>query len=153
MKDINLQGKRVAVIGSRTFSDKQRLAEILGKNRDRIKMIVSGGARGADTLAVEWAQENGFPYLVFPARWKDPVTGQHDRGAGFRRNHNIIKVSDVVIAFWDGVSNGTKHSIELAKQLGKPVKVYSFETPQEQPETPQEQPEVPVEPEPPVETL
>lgn len=131
MKDINLNGKRVAVIGSRSFTDKDKLNEVLNKNKDKIKMIVSGGAKGADSLAAEWAHENGYPYLVFPARWRDPVTGLHDKGAGFRRNINIVKTADVIICFWDGKSRGTAHSIEIAKQLGKPVKIISFEPPVE----------------------
>jgi predicted Rossmann fold nucleotide-binding protein DprA/Smf involved in DNA uptake len=125
MKDVNLTGKRVAVIGSRTFQDKDRLYKILDKNKNKIKMIVSGGAAGADSLANEWAKERGFPCLIFYPKWKTE-DGQHDRGAGFRRNFNIIQTADVVLAFWDKVSRGTKNSIEIAEKLGKPVKVIEF---------------------------
>ena len=69
---LNKTGKRVAVVGSRDFDDKDRLYEVLTKNFDRIKIIVSGGARGADTLATTWAADYGVPYLVFPACWRDP---------------------------------------------------------------------------------
>lgn len=123
---LNLTGKRVAVIGSRTFTDRQRLYDVLNKNKDKIKLIVSGGANGADTLATNWASDYGVPYLVFPALWRDPETGIHDRGAGFRRNRHIIEYSDVVIAFYDGVSRGTANSLEIAKQLNKPIKIISF---------------------------
>lgn len=123
---VNTEGKKVAVIGGRDFNDKDRLFSILTKNRAKIKLIVSGGANGADTLGVEWAKAYGMPYLVFPALWRDPETGVYDRGAGFRRNHDIVKHSDVVIAFWDGVSGGTKNSIEIAKSLNKPLKIFSY---------------------------
>jgi hypothetical protein len=118
--------KKLAVVGSRTFDDKVRLYEILTKNYDRIKMIVSGGARGADTLAVEWATDFGIPYLVFPAAWRDPFTGAHDKGAGFRRNRYIVDNCDVVMAFWDGVSGGTAHTIKMAQEAGKPVRIIKF---------------------------
>jgi predicted Rossmann fold nucleotide-binding protein DprA/Smf involved in DNA uptake len=128
MKGINLEGKKVAVIGSRSFSDREKLYSVLTKNKERIKIIVSGGARGADTLATQWASDYGVPYLVFPAKWRDPETLVFDRGAGMRRNRQIVEYSDVVIAFWDGTSAGTKNSIDTAQQLGKPVKIIHFDS-------------------------
>lgn len=122
---LNLTGKKVAVIGSRTFDDKERLYRVLTANYNRIKMIISGGARGADTLATDWAKDYGVPYLVFPARWKDE-NGNHDRGAGFKRNWDIINYSDIVVAFYDGQSKGTAHSLEIAKNLNKPIRLFTF---------------------------
>lgn len=121
--------KKLAVVGSRTFNDKHRLYEVLTRNKNRIKLVVSGGAKGADTLAVQWCTDYGIPYLVFPALWHDPETGEFDRGAGFKRNILIVREADVVMAFWDGVSGGTKNTIELAGQLNKPVKIISFTAP------------------------
>ena len=123
---LNLKGKRVAVIGSRTFDDKEKLYEVLTKNLDRIKIIVSGGAKGADSLAVEWAADYGVPFLVFPALWRDPFTGVYNRGAGFKRNRYIIEHCDTVIAFWDGESQGTLHSIHMAEEMKKPIKIIEF---------------------------
>ena len=130
---MNLKGKRVAVVGSREFDDKERLFRILTKNKDNIKLIVSGGSRGADTLAVEWATANGMPYLVFPALWHDPETGLFNRGAGFKRNWDIVEHSDVVLAFWDEKSRGTANTIDIAKQKNKPVKIFSFVPVKEEP--------------------
>jgi hypothetical protein len=118
--------KKLAVVGSRLFEDKRRLYDILTKNRDRIGMIISGGAKGADSLAVEWATDYGVPYLVFPALWHDPDTGVYNKGAGFRRNVQIVDAADVVMAFWDGVSAGTKHTIDIAEQRKKPVRIIRF---------------------------
>ena len=125
----NTEKKKVAVIGSRTFDDKKRLYAVLTKNRERIKLVISGGAKGADSLAVDWATDYGMPYLVFPAAWHNPDTGEYDKGAGFRRNRKIIEQCDVVIAFWDGKSRGTANSIEIAKELGKIVRIISFSEP------------------------
>lgn len=118
--------KKVAVVGSRSFDDRARLYEVLGKNRDRIKLIVSGGAQGADSFATMWATDYGIPYLVFPALWRDPDTGAFDKGAGFRRNRLIVEQCEIVLAFWDGISSGTKNTLEIAKQLNKPIKIISF---------------------------
>ena len=127
--------KRVAVIGSRDFTDKKRLYDVLTKNYDRIKLIISGGARGADTLAVQWATDYGIPYLVFPALWHNPFTGEADKGAGFRRNVKIIEQADVIMAFWDGKSKGTAHSLEYAGLKNKPIKIFKF-SPEESTDVP-----------------
>jgi predicted Rossmann fold nucleotide-binding protein DprA/Smf involved in DNA uptake len=125
---INLKGKKLAVIGSRTFDDKQRLYDILTKNLPNIKLIISGGATGADTLATQWASDYGLPYLVFPALWHDPFTGAFNRGAGFARNRYIIEHCDVVMAFMQrGGSKGTQNSLDIAKELGKPIKLITFD--------------------------
>lgn len=132
---INLTGKKLAVIGSRDFDDKKEMYRILTQNLPKIKLIVSGGARGADTLATDWAADYGVPYLVFPALWHDRETGVYDRGAGFRRNRQIIEHSDIIFAFWDGVSGGTKNSLDMAKEMKKDVRIFKF-TPK--PKTPGE---------------
>lgn len=85
-----------------------------------ISEIVSGGARGADSLAERYAQENDIQLTVFPAEWD-----KYGKSAGYRRNHQIIDYADVVLAFWDGQSKGTKHAIELAEKQNKPVFIYT----------------------------
>ncbi len=117
------------MVGSRSFDDKAKLYEVLTKNLDRIKLIISGGAKGADSLAVEWAADFGIPYLVFPALWRDPFTGVQNKGAGFKRNILIVEQADVVMAFWDGQSAGTNHTLEMAKQRNKPVRIIRFDVP------------------------
>lgn len=127
----NENGKAVAVIGSRTFDDKEMLYKYLSTRKDKIKVIVSGHARGADSLAEQFAIDYGIPYLVFPALWHDPETGIFSKGAGMRRNAWIIRNSDVIIAFMQkGGSRGTQNSIDTAKMMGKPVQIIEF-TPKE----------------------
>lgn len=123
---------KLAVIGSRTFTDKERLYRILDNNYDRIGMIVSGGAAGADTLAQEWAKDRGFPCVIYYARWRD-LEGNYDKGAGFRRNGQIIRQADKVLAIWDGVSGGTLNSMSIAEKLGKPITVVKFTPPPKEP--------------------
>jgi predicted Rossmann fold nucleotide-binding protein DprA/Smf involved in DNA uptake len=125
--EIKAEKRKIAVVGSRDFNDKERLFRILTKNLNTISLIISGGARGADTLAVEWAQTYGVPYLVFPALWHKPDTGEYDRGAGMRRNRRIVEQADLIVAFHDGVSKGTLNTIETANSMQKTVRIFLFE--------------------------
>lgn len=115
---------RLAIIGSRTFNRYDFFALTLGTARP--SLIVSGGARGADRFAEVWAKENGIEMLVFPADWQ-----KHGRRAGILRNYDIIDNADRVLAFWDGKSTGTNHSIEYAQSKGKRVMVVTGWTPLE----------------------
>jgi predicted Rossmann fold nucleotide-binding protein DprA/Smf involved in DNA uptake len=85
--------------------------------------IVSGGARGVDMTAVQTARTRNQPVRVFEAEWD-----RYGNSAGFRRNGDIVRESDVIVAFWDGVSKGTKHTIDLARKQGKPVLVITTES-------------------------
>ena len=80
--------------------------------------MVSGGARGPDTLGVLWARDNGIEIKEFLPDWD-----KYGKSAGFIRNTQIVEAADLVIAFWDGVSRGTKDSIDKAEKMGKRVAV------------------------------
>lgn len=114
----------LAVVGSRTFEDRERLFYILDKLHDKIgiRRIVSGGADGPDKFAEEWAKSRCVPYTIFPANWK-----KHGKAAGFIRNRNIVDECGRLLAFWDQVSKGTKNSIDLARKQHKPRKIIRFE--------------------------
>ncbi len=106
---------KVAVIGSRNLLV-DKLERYLPDGTDE---IVSGGARGIDSCAREYALANGIKYTEFTPDYK-----RYGRGAPLKRNITIIEHSDIVCAFWDGVSTGTKFVIENAKKMGKPVKIF-----------------------------
>lgn len=110
----------IAIIGSRNFTDYELMSStILSyfiENELNKITIVSGGAKGADTLAEKFAMENHLEITVFKPDWK-----KFGKRAGFLRNTIIIENSDIVFAFWDSISNGTKDSIEKAEKLNKKV--------------------------------
>lgn len=108
----------VAVIGSRDFPDMDRVREFVNSLEDGT-VIVSGGARGVDRVAETAARARNLECVIFPADWET-----HGRGAGYIRNKQIIDAADRVVAFWDGVSKGTKHSMGVAESLGKPLEVH-----------------------------
>lgn len=111
---------KVGVIGSRDFSDYALMCKTLSNYK--ISSIVSGGARGADKLAARFAKENNIKLKEFIPDW---TIGKH---AGFLRNSEIVNESDIIIAFWDGKSNGTLDSIKKAKKQKKVVVVINYMT-------------------------
>ncbi len=106
---------KVAVIGSRglTVSD---FGRYLPENTTE---IVSGGAKGVDTSAREYALAHGIKLTEFM-----PEYTRFGRSAPLKRNITIIEYSDIVIAFWDGKSRGTKFVIDNCRKLGVEVRVY-----------------------------
>ena len=117
------KGIRVAVVGSRTFNNYNLLESVLNKIRSEtsIECIVSGGAKGADKLSERWAEEYGVPTKIYKPDWKK-FRGR----AGIIRNKDIVDDADLVIAFWDGISNGTASTIDIAKKQGKDPIVINF---------------------------
>lgn len=103
---------RLAIVGSRDFPYPWMVEHYLSvKTFDE---IVSGGARGVDTWAAEWASAFGVPVAEFPADWDNL-----GKGAGFIRNRKIVDYATDVVAFHYGDSKGTAHTIELARKAGK----------------------------------
>lgn len=108
---------KVAVIGSRGL-----IVNDLGKYLpENTTEIVSGGAKGIDTCARDYALLHDIKLTEFL-----PEYNKYGRGAPLKRNLQIIEYADVVIAFWDGKSRGTKYVIDNCKKLGVQVDVHIF---------------------------
>jgi len=121
---------RVLVCGSRTFSD-VIICSMLDGIADRMLnaksalVIITGMARGADTIAVDWANANGITLHEYPADWE-----RHGRRAGYLRNVEMLERGnpDLVLAFVDKpliASKGTAMMVNLARRAG--VKTYVVE--------------------------
>lgn len=108
---------RVAIIGSRGL----QVDDIGQYLPNGLTEIVSGGARGIDTCAKIYAEKNGIKLTEFLPQYE-----RFGRAAPLKRNIEIIENSDIVLAFWDGVSRGTKFSIDRCKKLGKKILVYEL---------------------------
>ena len=106
---------KVAVIGSRELR-----VDNLGKYLpEEVTEIVSGGARGIDTSAREYALKNNIKLKEFLPEYE-----KYGRSAPLKRNIQIIDYADMVLAFWDGKSRGTKFVIDNCKRIGKRVKIF-----------------------------
>lgn len=114
---------KLAIIGSRTFRDYELLSAEIAK-LPKPAVIVSGGAKGADFLGKQYADEHKIETKIFPAIWHPQgEDGPMDKGAGMKRNTDIIKEADAVLAFWDGDSTGTIDSINKSLMFKKHVKI------------------------------
>lgn len=112
----------ILIAGGRDYDDYIRLKAFVAHtikdmNFDTIT-IISGMARGADMMGVRLAEEKKYQLKKFPAQWK-----KYGKMAGFIRNRQMLDYianepdECMVIAFWDGQSKGTKHTIETAKEM------------------------------------
>lgn len=106
---------KVAVIGSRGL-----LVDDLGKYLpDDTTEIISGGAKGVDASAREYALRHGMKLTEYL-----PEYSRYGRSAPLKRNITIIENADLVLAFWDGASHGTKFVIDNCEKRNIPIKVY-----------------------------
>ena len=107
---------KLAVVGSRDFANKRLMDEELRKLLP-LTQVISGGARGADSLAERWARHNGIEVQVF---YPDPKKYKHPY---HHRNRLICEACDRLVAFWNGHSTGTRYTIGYARKIGKPVTI------------------------------
>ena len=106
------------VTGSRTIASSGQLGDLvragLDEHPSRFTTLIVGDARGVDAAAAAWAADHGVEHRVFPADW-----AQLGNRAGYLRNVEMVRIldpakGDTCLAFWDGSSKGTKHTIDLA---------------------------------------
>ena len=113
----------VIIAGSRTFSNYKLLKErcdYFFSNR-KPTAIISGAARGADSLGERYAKERGIDVIRFPAKWD-----MFGKQAGYVRNREMLSHADALLVAWDGKSKGTEHMIKIAKDKGIPVRIIKF---------------------------
>lgn len=117
---------KIIIAGGRDFSDyellKSKCSAIINKLWKLSDIeIVSGGAKGADSLGEMFANEMGYDLKLFPADWD-----KNGMAAGPIRNKEMGDYSDYLIAFWDEKSKGTKHMINYAKSKGITVIICKY---------------------------
>lgn len=115
--------KRIVIAGSRNYNNYEKAKTFIDFCIKNIKekydlIFLSGGCRGADALGERYAKENGYKIEIHPAEWQ-----KYKNAAGPIRNKEMAKITDYVICFWDGESNGTRSKIEFAKKINKPIKI------------------------------
>ena len=105
---------KLLIVGSRSITNFDISPYIPAET----ELIISGGADGTDTLAEKYADKHRISKLMLPPQHK-----LYRRGAPLKRNDRMVELCDKALVFWDGVSRGTKHTIDYAQKLGKPVEV------------------------------
>jgi hypothetical protein len=117
---------KLAVVGSRDITNEELIINSINSIINGIVeplTIISGGARGVDSIAASWAKTNNIPLIVFKPDWN-----KFGKKAGILRNNDIIRECDIVLAIWDGKSKGTHHSIKLGYSLNKNVVIVNPNT-------------------------
>lgn len=117
---------KMIIAGGRDFTDKDKIEEavrhlIQSKVLTRDFELVCGMARGADITAYHLCKSKGNIIHEYPADW-----GSYGKSAGHRRNRDMGNNADMLLAFWDGTSKGTKGMIDYMRSLNKPVYVISY---------------------------
>lgn len=121
----------IIIAGGRDFTDYPMLKEHVNQIKKDLNItkttIISGLARGADMLGIQYAHEYNHHVVRFPAEWN-----KYGKMAGFIRNTEMLKyikkqfVTGIVIAFWDGKSKGTKHIIDAANKMNIQCFVFQY---------------------------
>lgn len=129
LKELNIGSPefKVIIAGGRDFNDyellKKKCDYYLSNIDNRVDIvIISGAARGADSLGEQYAKERGYKIESHPANWD-----KYGKSAGYKRNKEMVYIASGAICFWDGKSKGTKHTIDLCKEKGIPVKIVKYE--------------------------
>lgn len=107
---------KLLIVGSRSITDFDLTKYI----PTGVELIISGGARGVDTIAEQYADKHKISKLILR-----PDYVKYGRGAPLIRNRKMVDIADRVIIVWDGVSKGTKRTAEYAKSIGKEIIIIS----------------------------
>jgi len=113
-----MRGITVLICGGRHYQNRHMLDQVLDDihTNYRVDLVIHGAAKGADSLAADWAISRGASVISCPADWD-----KHGRAAGPKRNaHMLTYEPDLVVAFSGG--KGTENMKKLAKKEGIPVK-------------------------------
>jgi predicted Rossmann fold nucleotide-binding protein DprA/Smf involved in DNA uptake len=110
---------KVAIVGSRHFAAPDRVVEYVRSLPPRAS-ILTGSASGVDAAATKAAREKGIPVQVMPASFEELA----DASKAAARNQRLVDACDVLVAFWDGASKGTRATVERALDSGKEVHVF-----------------------------
>jgi len=115
---------KLLIAGSRNFCSEENY-NLLCSEVEKLEFssIISGGAKGADTLAERYAFERNIPIEIIKPEWE-----KFGKKAGFIRNELMWEMCDFGIVFWDGRSKGTKHSLDLSRDYNKKLIVNIYTT-------------------------
>ena len=110
---------KVGIVGSRHFKAPDRVTEYV-RALPMNASIITGSASGVDAAATKAARERGIAVQVMAASFEEMA----DASRAAARNQRLVNACDVVVAFWDGSSEGTRATVERALDTGKEVHVF-----------------------------
>lgn len=105
---------KLLIAGSRSITDFDLTPHVPAD----ASLIITGGAKGIDTLAEAYARERGISTVTVK-----PCYERYGRAAPILRDEEMVDMADAVLVIWDGVSRGSKHTADYARKKGKPLTV------------------------------
>ena len=114
---------KIIIAGSREFNDYKLLESKMDTIISKLTNIeiVSGTCYGADQLGERYANQHNLQIKQFPADWN-----KYGKSAGYKRNVQMADYADMCVVFWNGISRGTKHMIDIAKSKGLKLEIILF---------------------------
>ena len=103
---------KLLVVGSRSI-EKIDLSQYISKDVDA---IISGGAKGIDSLAEQYADLHRISKYIIRPRYD-----LYGRAAPLKRNDQMVDLADAILVIWDGSSKGTQHTLKYARSKNKPI--------------------------------
>ena len=103
---------KLLIVGSRSITDFD-LSEYVPSQTD---LIISGGAKGVDTLAEEFADQHQISKLILRPKYH-----LYGKAAPIKRNEQMVDLADEILIIWDGISRGAQHTLKFVQKKNKPI--------------------------------
>lgn len=109
---------KTIIAGSRSIDSYYQVSTAIKESNFEVTTIISGTASGVDSIGEDYALENDIQVERYPANWKE-----HGKKAGYLRNVEMAENAKALIVIWDGLSNGSKHMIDIATKKGLDIHI------------------------------
>lgn len=122
-----MKTNRIIIAGSRTAPEEDKdislkVTAIINQLGFENVEIVSGGAKGADKFAENYAKEMLLPFKLFKAEWD-----KYGKSAGMIRNKQMAEYATHLILIWDGKSKGSANMKKEAEKQGLKIREIIYE--------------------------
>ena len=102
------------IVGSRSITD----FDLSPYVDESVDCIISGGAKGVDSLAETYANQHGLTKTIIR-----PQYDHYGKAAPLKRNEQMVDMADKILVIWDGISKGTAYTVKYAQKKEKSIKV------------------------------
>ena len=108
---------KLLIIGSRCIESFD-LSDYVPESTE---LIISGGARGVDSVAEKYADDHNISKLILRPKYQ-----KYGKAAPLKRNEQMVDLADEILVIWDGVSKGTKYTIHYAIKHNKTINIITL---------------------------
>ena len=108
---------KLLIVGSRDITEFDLSVYV---TRD-VDTIISGGARGIDSIAEKYADAHGLSKIILRPRYD-----LYGRVAPLKRNEEMVNICDAALIIWNGKSRGTGYTLKYAQRVGKRIEIVTI---------------------------